>query len=154
MERAPQTESLDSRDCWRLLGSTPIGRLAIVMKDGSPGIFPVNFRVHQDGIVFRTAEGSKLAAVDTGALVAFEADSVDVATGEVWSVVARGWAAVLPPHDDLARKASGMLFSWEAGEKDHIVRITPEVITGRRFRLQISNGSDLSLDEALRAGLE
>jgi len=55
---------LDESACWRLLRSTEVGRLAVALAD-RPDIFPINFLVDQATIVFRTAEGSKLAAVVT-----------------------------------------------------------------------------------------
>jgi Pyridoxamine 5'-phosphate oxidase len=42
-------------------------------------------------LVFRTDPGAKLAGT-VGQAVAFEADGVDQASGEVWSVVAKGRA--------------------------------------------------------------
>jgi hypothetical protein len=97
MEQTPQATVLDARECWSLLGSTPFGRLAIAGTGESPRAFPVNFRVHGPQIVFRSAGGTKLAAVSDGAPVAFEADDVDTDTGVVWSVVARGpWPVAGP----------------------------------------------------------
>nr|BFF10361.1 hypothetical protein GCM10025699_16640 [Microbacterium flavescens] len=47
-----------------------------------------------------------------------------------------------------------LLFPVQPGAKEHIVRIDVDSITGRRFRIQLPDTSGLSLDEAMRAGLE
>jgi hypothetical protein len=41
-------------------GSVPLGRL-VTSVDGQPEIFPVNFVVQHRSVLFRTAEGTKLA---------------------------------------------------------------------------------------------
>ena len=46
-------------ECRRLLGGDVVGRLAIV-DGGSPAIFPVNYALDGEAIVFRTAPGTKL----------------------------------------------------------------------------------------------
>ena len=52
---------LEPPECWTLLRHTEVGRLAVTMGT-SPDIFPVNFAVDRGSVVFRTAEGTKLAA--------------------------------------------------------------------------------------------
>ena len=77
--------------CWNLLRSAEVGRLAVSIKD-QPDIFPINFVVDHGTVVFRTAEGTKLAAAVLGRGVAFEADGFDAGAGEAWSVVIKGRA--------------------------------------------------------------
>ena len=50
---------LSEEECWRLLMSNDLGRLAIVV-DGWPEVFPVNYPSQVGSIVFRTAAGTKL----------------------------------------------------------------------------------------------
>lgn len=61
--------------CWELLRQAVVGRLAVVV-DGGPEIFPVNYLVDHGSIIFRTAEGTKLANAIDGP-VAFEVDDYD-----------------------------------------------------------------------------
>ena len=75
--------------CWALLRTAPVGRLAVSVAD-HPDIFPINFLVDHATIVFRTTEGTKLAATLTSPLIAFEADGYDLEVGEAWSVVVKG----------------------------------------------------------------
>lgn len=154
MQHEPQVTVLAAGECWKRLRSTPFGRLAVTVPGEGPDIFPVNFRVHDDTIVFRTAQGTKLAATSQGARVAFEAEHVDTGTGQAWSVVAKGTAREATDDLLLAQTTGALLFSWEPGAKDHLVRIAVDTLTGRQFHIHIPQDGNLSLDDALRAGLE
>src|ERR1700722_3706673 len=72
-------EILHLGDCFGLLGSAPVGRIGF-MAGGEVVILPVNFLVDGQDVVFRTAAGSKLSALEIGHYVAFEADSYDAAS--------------------------------------------------------------------------
>src|SRR5687768_8410557 len=87
-------EVLGTEDCWNLLATTAVGRLAVVT-DGRPQMFPVNYATDGRTIVFRTEAGSKLAAVDGNPNVCFEIDSLDVASRAGWSVLVAGQAATV-----------------------------------------------------------
>ena len=155
MDQTREPAVLDAHECWRLLGTVPLGRLAIPAAEGqSPDVFPINYRVHENCIVFRTAAGAKYAAVTSNAAVTLEADSVNSETGMAWSVVAKGRASETSLHDSVANAADRLLFAWEPGSKEHIVRIDVDTITGRQFKIQRPDASGLSLDESVRAGLE
>ena len=60
MESTPHTaiERLDPEECWALLGQMNVGRLAVLV-EGHPDIFPVNYVLDGQGIVFRTGAGTK-----------------------------------------------------------------------------------------------
>ena len=51
---------LDRDQCLRLLAEDEIGRLAVIAGN-TPAIFPVNYALDGDTIVFRTDPGTKLA---------------------------------------------------------------------------------------------
>ena len=78
-------------EMWQLLDDEPFGRLA-VQAGGFVDIFPVNFVVHGKKLWFRTAPGSKLAALTVNDQVAFEADHRDEDRLRVSSVVLQGRA--------------------------------------------------------------
>jgi hypothetical protein len=67
--------------------------------------------------------------------VALEADGVDPNTGLAWSVVAKGTADVVTATDEVLGTTELYLFPWQAGKKDAFVRITPDSLTGRRFKV-------------------
>lgn len=133
-EPAPDVENLEHHDCWALLRTVSVGRLA-VLTDGHPDIFPINYTVDSGTLVFRTGEGTKLAAASGGAQVAVEADGVDPETGLAWSVVAKGTAEAVTGTEHVLDTAALYLFPWQAGHKDAFVRITPHTLTGRRFKV-------------------
>ena len=81
-------EIIDPDECRRLLGTDEVGRLAVI-DGGSPAIFPVNYVVDGDSVVFRTATGTKLDA-GTRHPVAFEIDDFDRESRTGWSVVVSG----------------------------------------------------------------
>jgi hypothetical protein len=110
-----------------------LGRLAVSVA-GKPEIFPVNFVVDHGTVVFRTAEGTKLAAATASPDVAFEADGHDRDAGEAWSVVVKGRAAELTHLEELLDADDLPLFPLHAFPKHRFLRIEPDDVSGRRFR--------------------
>jgi hypothetical protein len=123
---------LEGDQCWTLMRSCEVGRLAVSIAE-HPDIFPVNFAVDHGSIVFRTAEGTKLAGAVLGRAVAFEVDGYDDASGEAWSVVVKGSAREIARMHELFDITEIPLFPWHAGPKHRYVRIVPAEVTGRRF---------------------
>ncbi|MES2170451.1 MAG: pyridoxamine 5'-phosphate oxidase family protein [Actinomycetota bacterium] len=129
----PATEDLGPAECWRLLGTKDLGRLALTAIDGVD-IFPVNYTVNDGLLYFRTAPGKKMIDLTGDPIVAFEADGT--ANRHRWSVVVRGRAERV--NFDIEIETSGVneLKSLSPTTKWNYVRITPSAITGRRFRAQ------------------
>lgn len=125
-------EGLLLSECWEVLASLSIGRLALLAPDGAPDLFPVNYLTHRERIYVRTAPGSKLMDVARDPRVAFEVDAVG--DGLAWSVVVRGTAARLDADDEIEQSGVLDLQSTNPTVKSNFVRITPREITGRRFR--------------------
>ena len=128
-------EVMLQRECLDHLAEQPVGRLAVVA-GGRPEIFPVNYAMAGDTIVFRTAEGTKLDGALSGP-VAFEVDHADADHRSGWSVVIHGRAESIdefssPALVDAARSLP--IEPWATGTKDHLVRVVPTSITGRRIR--------------------
>jgi hypothetical protein len=124
---------LDAGECWTLLRTAEVGRIAVSVA-GRPEIFPVNFVVDHGTVVFRTAEGTKLAAVTVSPHVAFEADGrVPGDPDQAWSVVVKGRSEELRHLHDLVAADDLPLAPWHAGPKGRFVRIVPDDVTGRRF---------------------
>lgn len=127
-------EELTPAECWRLLRLHEVGRLAVSIAD-HPDIFPINYVVDGDGIVFRSGPGTKLAAAVLGRGVAFEIDGYDPIAGEAWSVVAKGRARQIERMIEYFEAEELPLFPWHAAPKPDIVRIEPIEVTGRRFHV-------------------
>ena len=125
-------ELLDEEECLRLLASSPVGRIAITI-GGLPAVFPVNFAVIDGDIVFRTGEGTKLRAALSRAIVGFEVDSIDPTYHEGWSVLVVGRAEELAGTAAASLADSVPVSSWAGGNRQHLVRIAPELVSGRRI---------------------
>ncbi len=126
-------EILHLGDCFGLLESVPVGRIGFVA-GGEVVILPVNFLVDGQDVVFRTAAGSKLSAVEVGHYVGFEADSYDAAAETGWSVVVNGLAELVDSDEEAARLDALGLSSWVAADMERVwVRIRPLSISGRRI---------------------
>ena len=131
---AGRLEVLSPDECRRLLAEQEIGRLALPT-GGTPEIFPVNYAVSDDDIVFRTDEGLKLTLAERGR-VAFEVDGIDTEAREGWSVVIKGRAEEVTVHDKPAlreRVSPLALYPWAQGDRGHWVRIVPTQVSGRRI---------------------
>ena len=100
-----------------------------------PDIFPINYVVDRGTVVFRTAEGTKLAGALLGRGVAFEIDGYDPDAGDAWSVVVKGYAIEIEQLHQYFDALDLPLFPWHAGPKHRFVRIEPVAITGRRFHV-------------------
>jgi uncharacterized protein len=124
---------LDESQCMSMLRSTDVGHLAVIVED-APEIFPINYAVDGATIVFRTATGTKLAAVAEGSSLAFEVDGRDE-VGMVWSVVVKGHGHTVSEVDDVIKTLGLPLYPWSASPKPIFVRIIPAAMSGRRFAL-------------------
>lgn len=122
-------------ECWEMLRAHEFGRLAFAVID-EQHITPVNYAVDGIGtdstLLFRTAPGTKLFAVELGGEVAFEIDAFDDESAA--SVVVRGPARRLP-EDEAHRAESLPLRPWIGGARFDVVEIVPTAVTGRRFDL-------------------
>jgi uncharacterized protein len=128
------TNELTPQECWDLLATTDLGRLAVCLGE-APEIFPVNYVVAHGTVVFRTAAGLKHVSARLNRLVTLEADGVDLEKGVAWSVVVKGRGHDMSdaPESDLARTLS--LYPMHSGPKPLFVRIEPDSVTGRRFQI-------------------
>lgn len=123
---------LGSDECLERLERQQVGRLAVSMGN-LPDIFPINYVLDRGRVVFRTDEGTKLAASVLGRGVAFEVDGVDETIGEAWSVIVKGYAIELQRMQERFAASGLPLFPWHASPKPRYVRIDPVQVTGRRF---------------------
>jgi nitroimidazol reductase NimA-like FMN-containing flavoprotein (pyridoxamine 5'-phosphate oxidase superfamily) len=137
----PVLEQLDETECLRLIWAGGIGRIAYTGQYGLT-VLPVNYKMHDGAILFRTAEDS-LTAEDlrTGIRhseyrVAFEIDEFDIQAREGWSVLIQGPAHHLDSADERTSALAAGVEPWPGDAKEHFIRITPSRITGRRIHHQ------------------
>lgn len=125
-------EVLTSEECFGLLGYTPVGRIAF-LADGSVHVFPVNYKLDGERIVFRSPAGSKLDAAEMGRRVTFEADQWDPHTRSGWSVVAEGHLREVEAEARLAQLDDLGLEPWLDTPDMNWIEIVVEDISGRRL---------------------
>ena len=132
-------EELNEAECMRLITPGGIGRIAFSGRYG-PTVFPVNYRLYQDTIVFRTAADSptdedlRTGIANAEYKVAFEVDDFDSATREGWSVLVQGSAHHVDSEAERLSVSRAGVDPWPGGDRELFVRIIPSRITGRRIR--------------------
>lgn len=126
----PSLEELERDECLRLLRDHAMGRFAVAAPGAAPVVVPVNYVLDGEVVVFRTATGSKLRLL-RGLPVSFELDEIDPVRHTGWSILVRGMA-----YEGSRWETEHLaLEAWAPGDKDHWIRIVPDVITGRRILL-------------------
>jgi uncharacterized protein len=125
-------EQLSRDECLTLMASVPVGRI-IFTRRALPAVDLVNFALDQGDIVIMTDRGGRLAAAARGAVVAFEADCLDLAGQAGWSVTAIGPSQEVTDPGEVARLQAMGLHSWAPGTRDHFIRISPVMLTGRHL---------------------
>ena len=125
-------ELLSDQECRQLLSQGNLGRVAVAV-GAIALVFPVNYLMSGDDILFWTAEGTKLRAAVHNRVVTFEVDHVDAVTETGWSVLAVGPARERAEPAVLAGAMAAGLRSWAPGDRSHLVAITAETLTGRRI---------------------
>jgi uncharacterized protein len=133
MNEAKTLEVLTTEECIHLITDyrPRVGRLAIA--GPRPVILPVNYVVDKGEVVFRTAPGTKLHAAVKAEFVAFEVDDVMPEWRSGWSVLVRGQSHEVRDPAETERLSKLPLQSWAAGEKEHFVRISNAIVSGRRL---------------------
>jgi nitroimidazol reductase NimA-like FMN-containing flavoprotein (pyridoxamine 5'-phosphate oxidase superfamily) len=126
--------ALSSEDCWALLRSHNLGRLAIVI-EGRPRIFPVNYGAGDDAVVFRTQPGAKLLR-GPGATACFEIDEYDEGAAMAWSVMVVGALNdITAANDERSRGLRRLAVEPLApGERLHWLALSADEVSGRSFR--------------------
>ena len=131
--RWPVLTSLDSESCRELIRPGGVGRIVFCQSRG-PVALPVNFRILDGDVVFRTAQLQELTSSLQLEHVSFEVDHIDEALAEGWSVLISGQGHVIVDPSELQRAQAAGVTPWAGGERDVYVRIVPREVTGRRIR--------------------
>ena len=125
-------ELLTENQARGFLARGEVGRVGITI-GGLPAIFPVNYRMIDGAIVFRTAPGSKMAAATRGEVVAFEVDDYQATDRSGWSVLAVGKGEVVHDVELALRVLAARLEPFAGGVRTVLVRIEPTFLSGRRI---------------------
>ncbi|MEU3078746.1 helix-turn-helix domain-containing protein [Streptomyces laurentii] len=137
--RDARLAELDEPECWRLLGTHGVGRIVFTTEEG-PAAFPVNYQIDHGEIVFMTAPGAAVVRT-AGTEIAFEADHVDEAFSQGWSVLVVGRVRRVTEAFATRRLRNAMYTGPWAGEgRDVVIVLAPRRITGRRIVVEGAPG--------------
>jgi transcriptional regulator with XRE-family HTH domain len=128
--RHPRLEILTRDECLAHLAGGGVGRFVFLTEQG-PVALPVNFRVAAGDVVFRTRRDGALVTA-AGTTVSLEADHIDEAMSEGWSVLVTGRALLVD--DPAEQEKVGDLEPWPGGRREALMRIETAAISGRRIR--------------------
>jgi len=135
----PILEELTEAESLRLIEQAEVGRIGFSGRYG-PVVVPVNYKIIDGAVVFRTAVGSALVEdlrtgiADAEYKVAFEIDHIDPASRTGWSVMIQGAAHHVDDEQEAAVVRGAGIEPWAGGEREQFVRIKPTFISGRRIR--------------------
>ena len=136
----PARQQLSRDECRQLMASVSIGRI-IYTRQALPAVELVYFALDQGDIVIKTDGDGKLAAATRHNVVAFETDCLD-AQQAGWSVTAIGPSREVTDPDDIGRLQKIDLSSWAHGVRENFIRISPELLNGRRLRAHGQENGD------------
>lgn len=136
-----QLVELTTEECLSLLRTRTVGRIGVVTPSG-PVIFPVNYSLSDDTVVFRTLPYGVIANNAHEADVAFEVDSLDETMQEGWSVLATGRShRIEDPAEVRMIREELDPEPWVDGQRNLYFRIEWTDLSGR----QLGTGSRPSL---------
>ncbi len=127
-QRSGQLLDLSADQCWALVASQPVGRLAWIGPQGVT-LVPVNYLTIDRRVHVRTAAYSALARECDDSDVAFQVDELDAEHRSGWSVLMHGRA-----HLQFGGSGAGDRPDvWPAGSRGLEITIDVEQISGRRL---------------------
>jgi nucleotide-binding universal stress UspA family protein len=141
---SPELLEIPEDECLALLAGRRVGRL-VVVRDGMPQAYPVNYVLDGRTVALRTDPGLLLDWATLGQ-VAFEVDQIDEDSHEGWSVVVHGVGRDVTDGVDAwsERVRSRPLEPWAGGDRRHWVAIAGAQFTGRRLVRHESRHDDLA----------
>ena len=128
----PHLDVLSREECEAHLAGGGVGRFVFITSHW-PVALPVNFRLLDGDVVFRTRTDGLLAAA-AGTHVSFEVDHIDDAMSEGWSVLISGLARLVDDPNEREQIAALGIEPWPGARREAVMRIDTEAITGRRIR--------------------
>ena len=131
--KRPVFDGLGRDECKALIDSGGVGRVVFSEPRG-PVALPVNFRMLDGDVVFRTTALAALTSCLGKGKVSFEVDHLDEGLTEGWSVLISGEGHVVVDPVECQRAQELGVAPWAGGERNDYVRIVPRELTGRRIR--------------------
>ena len=113
-------EDLPRGECLRLMSTVGVGRI-IYTRQALPAVELVNFTLDGGDVVITTVR-SQLASAVRDSVVAFETDHFSPQYKAGWNVTVIG-------------RSREVAHPLPVNGHEHLLRVTPEIITGRALRL-------------------
>lgn len=138
-------ESLDESECLQLISAARVGRLGYTSRYG-PAVLPVVYKLHEGSIVFHTLPGIfteedlRTGIAHAEYEVAFEIDQFDPDKIEGWTVLVTGSAHHVDTETERASIISAGDDPWPEAESEHMIRVQPHYIAGRRVHRSCARG--------------
>ena len=129
---APVLTELGRGECEDLMRSGGIGRMVFRASEG-PVAIPVNFKMLETAVVFRSTEHGSIGAIEPGDPVSFEIDRIDDAMSEGWSVLASGTAHRVSEPAELLRVEALGVEPWAGAGRNAYFCIAVTALSGRRI---------------------
>ena len=127
-----QIMELTVDECLALVETRTVGRIGLMTEAGIR-IFPVNYTVFADTIVFRTLPYGAIANSAHGAEVAFEVDDLDDELRSGWSVLAVGRCErIEDPATVRMVRSKDDPEPWAGGQRNLYFQVSWTDVTGRR----------------------
>jgi uncharacterized protein len=125
-------EVLDRSECFRLLNSAGVGRIAVTSAS-LPLVLPLSYVMDGDTIVVETGRGNPLESATAGAVVGFEVDNLHEHGHCGWTVMVTGVAREVQGGEEIERFRPLLAGSPDPYHGDErFVRISSELVNGRR----------------------
>ena len=130
-EQDDATRELSHVECWKVLGDSGIGHLALRSQPVGVDIMPINYLITNRQLFFRSAPSTKLEDLVQHPHVAVQVEQLQ--DGSWFSVVLKGQATRLASDEDIERSGILDLIPTQLGDKLNYVRVIPDTISGRTF---------------------
>ncbi|MDF3289584.1 pyridoxamine 5'-phosphate oxidase family protein [Streptomyces silvisoli] len=128
---------LSEAEALELLAGVSLGRV-VFSQQALPAIRPVSHIVDDGQVVFLVHDGAAiLSPTAERGVVAYEADELDPSRHTGWSVIVTGTAHLVSDSAEVSRYRT-KLTPWTETGTAHVIRISPEIITG--YRLEADAG--------------
>lgn len=124
---------LERTEALELPAGVPLGRVVFSCR-ALPAIRPVDHAVQDEGrVAFRTyADAAVSGPAGVESAVTDEADVIGPESPAGWSVIVTG-VATLERNNEQVAHWQGVLTARIGGQKNHVVRIRPDLVTGYRL---------------------
>ena len=126
-------DALSGEEAQRRLAPGGVGRLVFHEAGRGPVALPVNYRLVDGQVVFRTSTDTSLAVAAGQDPVSFEVDQIDEALSQGWSVLVTGRLERIEDPTERRRLAERGPTPWAGEDRNVVLRVVARDVSGRRI---------------------